>query len=199
MDEANNLPAGAWPWYAVHCQRFNELNAAKALEALLGIVVYLPQVRQRFRGRFQLTPFFPGYLFVRANFHVVARSKINTIPRVVRLVTCNGVPQAIPDAVIDQIYTQVGTLNNQGGLAGHHFQPGDPVRLKHGPFRGLEAAFLGPMTPSKRVKVLIDFLGNLRCTDVPVDDLETASATPPLRQKRRTRGKGRPIRQHSGN
>jgi transcription antitermination factor NusG len=196
IHDRNGVAADAWPWYAVHCQRFNETNAAKALEALLGIVVYLPKVRQRLRGHFQLAPFFPGYLFIRANFHVVARSKINAIPGVVRLVTFDGVPQAVPDVVIEQIRTQVSTFDTQGGLVTHHFQPGDSVRLKHGPFRGLEAAFLGPMTPSERVQVLIEFLGSLRRTDVHVDDLEIASAAPPLRQERRTRGKGRPIKRH---
>jgi hypothetical protein len=51
------------------------------------------------------------------------------------------------------------------------------------------------MTPSERVRVLLDFLGGLRETNLSVDDLERSTTPPPpARQERRTRGRGRPIR-----
>jgi transcription antitermination factor NusG len=180
----------------VHCQCMKERQAAAALETLLRLTVYLPEVRRRFRGQIQHTPFFPGYLFVRANFQVVDMAKINTIPGVLHLVAFDQVPQSIPTAVIDEIHAHVNELDAQGGLAAHHFRPGDTVRLKAGPLQGLEAAFLGPMIPSERVRVLIDFLGSRRQADVSVDDLESVGAASPPQQARRTRGRGRPIQRH---
>jgi transcription antitermination factor NusG len=111
------------------------------------------------------------------------------------MVAFDNRPIAIPEMVVDQIHTQVSELNARGGLAAHQFQPGDTVWIKAGPLRGLEAAFQGPMTPTERVRVLIEFLGGLREAEVNVDDLERVGAAPPSPgQERRTRGKGRPIR-----
>jgi transcriptional antiterminator RfaH len=197
MYQPNSVPPDPWPWYAVHCQRLKEWQAAAALETLLGLAVYVPEIRRRSRGRVQHAPFFPGYIFVRANFTIVASSKINATPGVLRLVAFDNRPLAIPEPVIDQIYTQVTELNAHGGMLIHRFQPGDTVRLKVGPFRGLEAQFLGPMKPSERVQVLIEFLGSLREADVRIDDLEGVGAAPiPRQPERRSRGKGRPIKRY---
>jgi transcriptional antiterminator RfaH len=194
MDEANSLTIDTWPWYAVHCQHAKEAQAAAAIETFLDLNVYLPQVHQRVRGKSQATPFFPGYLFVRADFQIVAPSRLNSMPGVIRLLAFDDQPRSIATAVIDHIRTHVTDINANGGAAAPKFQPGDTVRLKTGPFRGLEAAFLGPLKPSERVRVLIDFLGSLRETDVRADDLERVSSAPfPARQERRSRGKGRPI------
>ncbi|MEO7912040.1 MAG: transcription termination/antitermination NusG family protein, partial [Roseiflexaceae bacterium] len=164
------------------------------IETFLDINVYLPQVHQRVRGKSQATAFFPGYLFVRADFQIVAPSKLNSMPGVVRLLTFDDQPRSLPTAMIDHIRQQVQDIDAQGSRSTHHFQPGDTVRLKAGPFRGLEAAFLGPMKPTERVRVLIEFLGSMREADVGVDDLERVQSAPlPARQERRIRGKGRPI------
>lgn len=182
-------------WYVVHCQRLKEWSAAMAIETRLGLTVFLPEVRRRFRGRIQHTPFFPCYLFVHADIHDIGISKINATPGVVRLVAFDNQAQPVPRAVIDHIRSRVSDIDAHGGLATHNFRPGDTVRLKVGPFQGLEAAFLGPQKPSERVRVLIDFLGSLREANVSVDDLERVGTAPAPRQERRTRGRGRPIRQ----
>jgi transcriptional antiterminator RfaH len=194
IDDANSAAADAWPWYAVHCQHAKESQAAAAIKTFLDLHVYLPQVPQRVRGKSQATAFFPGYLFIRADFQIVAPSKLNALPGVIRLLVFDDQPRSIAPAVIEHIRTHVSDINAHGGLLAHHFQPGDTVRLKTGPFRALEAAFLGPTKPSERVRVLIDFLGSLREADVHADDLERVhSAALPARQERRSRGKGRPI------
>jgi len=194
MYATNSLSADTWPWYAVHCQHSKEWQAEATITTLLSLPVYVPHVRLRLRGKIQRAPFFPGYLFVRADFQIVAPSKLNTMPGVLRLLVFDNQPRSIPAAVIEHIRAQVNEIDAHGGLVGHHFQPGDTVRLKAGPFRGLEAAFLGPMKPSERVRVLVDFLGSLREADVRVDDLESVRIAPlPARQERRSRGNGRPI------
>ena len=198
MDDATSVSADAWPWYAVHCQHSKEWQAAAALKTLLDLQVYLPHVQQRVRGKSQATPFFPGYLFVRADFQIVAPSKLNALPGVIRLLVIDDQPRSITPAVIEHIRLRVSDINAHGGLVTHHFHPGDTVRLKAGPFRGLEAAFLGPMKPSERARVLVDFLGGLREADVSIDDLEHIHSAPlPAQQERRSRGKGRPINRHA--
>jgi hypothetical protein len=48
------------------------------------------------------------------------------------------------------------------------------------------------MRPAERVRVLLEFLGKEQEALVPVEDLEAAGG--PAKRPRRTRGKGRPIR-----
>jgi hypothetical protein len=68
------------------------------------------------------------------------------------------------------------------------------VRLRRGPFCSMEAIFQGPVQPSERVRILIEFLGRPHELQVGADLLEPAQSSPPFRLERRTRGRGRAIR-----
>jgi transcriptional antiterminator RfaH len=187
-------PSGLQSWYAVYCKPLREWQAAVALEHYLGLAVYLPEVRRRFRGQIQRAPFFPRYLFVGANLQAGTLSCINAIPGVLWLVSFGGTPQAVPAEVIEAIREQVDSLNAWGGVPEHSFHSGDAVRLKDGPLQGLEAIFVGPMKPSERMRVLIHFLGRFSEAEVDVDKLEYVSSGSMPKRERRTRGKGRKIR-----
>jgi transcription elongation factor/antiterminator RfaH len=180
-------------WYATHCKPFKERYAANALAEQLGLTVYLPEIKRRFRGQIRYAPIFPCYLFVRVDLQAVTLNRINNTFGVVRLVTIDDIPQPVPTSVIDMLRQRVDHFNTHGGLLNHSFRPGDTVRLKEGPLQGLEAVFVGPMKPSERVHILIDFLGRHREAEVDVDTLERAAAAVPKRE-RRTRGKGRHIK-----
>lgn len=182
----------AGQWYVAHCKHHKEGQAAAALNERLGLPVYLPEVSRSMRGQIQRTPFFPGYLFVRADLRVVALSQINALPGVLRLIAFGDLPQPVPVAAVEEIRRRVGELNAAGGEVMHDFRPGDTILLKRGPFQGLEAIFLGPTAPRERVRVLIEFLGGLRTMEVRADQLERGQAAP--HPPRRTRGKGRTIR-----
>jgi transcription elongation factor/antiterminator RfaH len=181
-------------WYAVYCKPFKEWLAATRLAEQLGLIVYVPQIRTCFRGQIQFAPFFPRYLFIQANLQEVSTSHINATPGVSRLVMFDYVPQPIPAIVIEALRQRMAQFNAQGGLPNHGFHPGDNVRLKAGPLRGLEAVFVGPMKPSERVQILVDFLGHHRPAEVHVSTLERTTAEPAPMQERRTRGKGRQIK-----
>jgi transcriptional antiterminator RfaH len=182
------------PWYAVHCKPFKEWLAATRLVEQLGLTVYVPQIKTSFRGQIQLVPFFPRYLFIQANLQEVSISHINSMLGVSRLVMFGDVPQPIPAIVIESLRQRMAQFNAQGGLPNHGFRPGDGVRLKAGPLQGLEAVFIGPMKPSERVQILVDFLGHHRPAEVHVSTLERTTAVPAPIQERRTRGKGRQIK-----
>jgi transcriptional antiterminator RfaH len=196
MSETIDIQPAANQWYVVHCKYFNEARAATALAELLGVETYLPEVRRRFRGKLQRAPFFPGYLFVRTDLGKVALSRINATPGVLRLVSFDHQPQPLPAAVVDWIRERLDRLNAHGGIAPHDFQPGDIVRLKRGPLQGLEALFVGPMKPTDRVRVLIDFMGQQREAELDVDLLERTTPAAHTARSRGTRGGGRTIRQH---
>jgi transcriptional antiterminator RfaH len=181
-------------WYVVYCQPFKEWLVAAALEARLGLQVYIPEVKRRFRGKIQCTPFFPRYLFVAVDLREVPLSSINAVPNVLRLLVVDELPQPVPPAIVDGIRQQVDTLNVMGGLPDHGFYPGQAVWIKQGPLRGMEAAFLGPMKPSERVQVLLEFLGQLREVEIDADALDSTTVVPSTNMERRSRGSGRRIK-----
>jgi transcriptional antiterminator RfaH len=180
----------------VHCRPLKETHAAANLKETLGLPVFLPEVRKRSRGKEQLALLFPRYLFVQANLHEVKLSSINSTPGVVRLLDFGGGPLPISHSMVSEIRERVESLNEQGGLPAHNFRPGDTVWLKSGPLRGLHAVFVGPMTPSARVKVLLHFLGRLNEVQVDVETLERKPDPPRAleeRSPRGTRGRGRAV------
>jgi transcriptional antiterminator RfaH len=193
-----NQPDGNSSWYIIHCQSRKELYTANTLRCNLGISVYIPEYRLSMHGHSRLVPFFPGYIFAQADLQKVSLSQINTSPGVLRLVAFGGDPQPVPPYVIEEIaerLKQMEMLNQQP------FCPGDSVRIKcDGSLQGLEMVFVGPMTPSGRVSVLLSLLGRLGEVDVDAEALEKVPSsttsernviTTYPRRERYTRGKGR--------
>ena len=184
-------------WYVVHTKPFKESYAASALREQLGVEVYLAEVHRRLRGELKETPFFPSYIFVRADLEEVGISSINAMPGVVRLLQFGGRPQTIPDEVIQTIQEHINDLNASGGLPRHRFREGDKVVFRSGRFRDLEAVFMGSMAASARVTVLLYFLGRLNEVKVDVEELDPAHPEHPPKRERRSRGRNRPIRSQS--
>ena len=180
-------------WYVVHTKPTREIMVSGLLEEQLDVQVYMPEVIETRRNKKRRAPLFPGYLFVQASLGKVPTQAINAVPGVIRLVSFGGLPQPLPAREIEALRNRLDELNAHGGLPSHSFHPGDEIRLRDGPLQGLEAVFLGPMTPSHRVRVLLDFLGTEREADVELDSIERV--TPPPKRGRRTRGKGRHITQ----
>lgn len=185
-------------WYLVHCKPRKEFYAADSLKNVLGLTVFLPETPIRSRGEVRHIPFFPGYLFVYTDLYKVSLSQINNCPGVLRLVEFGGDPHPVPQCVIETISEQLDKLNAIAPC--HGLNPGDTVRVKHGPLQDLKMVFVGPTTPSKRVYVLLELLGRIKEAQVEVEMLEKISAPVSSIQraqqvrKRYTRGKGRKIK-----
>ena len=188
--------AGYLHWYVVQCKPLKEREAATALREYLGVSTYLAEVSKRVRGEMVPRPFFPGYIFAQADLGEVALSGINATPYVLRLLAFGGEPQRIPGGVVEAIRERIEDLNSRGGLTRHSFKPDDPVRFASGPYKDLEAVFVGPMPAGNRVRVLLQFFNRLHELKVEADDLEPASSLPAPRMgrgTRGTRGRGRKI------
>lgn len=189
-------PLAGSHWYVVHSKPKKEALAASALKVHLSVNVYLPEVRRRAAGEVQHSPFFPGYLFIHADLGQVKLSSINATPCVLRLLQFGDRPQPLPSQFVERLREQLDDINSNGGVLPHNFREGDSVRLTSGPFKDLEALFVGPMTPSARVKVLLHFLGRTNEIRVDVEALERAhNHNQPLQhlRERGTRGRGRKI------
>ena len=183
-------------WYVVHTKPTREVMVSGLIEEQLSLVVYLPEVIQTRRNKKRRVPLFPSYLFVQASLAQVPTQAINSLPGVLKLVSFGGIPQPLPAREIEALRQHLNDLNAQGGLPMHTFHPGDEIRLRDGPLQGLEAVFRGPMSPSQRFRVLLDFVGTERGAGVALDGIELVA--PPRERGRRTRGRGRRIRSQSG-
>ncbi len=180
-------------WYALHTKPHREFQVADLLLSK-EIEVFLPLIPTRHRRLGTVErPLFPCYLFARLDLDAQGLSVVQWTPGLRRVVAFGERPVPIPDEVMDHLQKRVQEVQAAGGLPAHGFRPGDRLLITHGPLRGLEVVFQGPMRPSERVRVLMEFLGQLREVEIPVDDVRRVPDNV-RRRTRRTRGKGRRIR-----
>jgi transcriptional antiterminator RfaH len=184
-------------WYTLYTKPNAEYQVAASLQKR-EIQTYLPEiesVKDR-RGR-DRKPFFPCYLFIKADLRAVGLSRVRWTPGLRRIVTFDDWPVPLPDAVINLLRRKLGEINAACGQPVHTFQPGDTLQITDGPLQGMLAIFEGPATPAERVRVLLTFLGHARRVSVPVADLEKAPSNAEVsmpKRPRRTRGQGRRIK-----
>jgi len=165
-------------WYVVQAKRNAERRALGSL-APRGIRGFLPllEVVRRPRGRPMtlLEPLFPGYLFVRMEplaVNPASWDKVRWAPGVWRILGAEGIPEPVPEAIIGVIAARVKDLGFV--RPGIRFAEQDRVRFRRGSRAGLEAVFDRPMSSSRRVRVLMELLGQQRGVEVDILDLESA-------------------------
>lgn len=149
-------------WYALRSKpRKEEIVYRQAVA--LGVEVYYPRLRVKPvnpRSR-PYKPYFPGYLFVKADLEVVGLSTFQWMPHTLGLVCFGGEPASVPAALIQAIRQRVEALN-LGKVSQDDLRSGDWVWIRSGPFRGYEAIFDARLPGSERVRVLLQFLGDQR-------------------------------------
>ncbi len=177
------------PWYVLYTKPQKELFVYSILTDRKKVIAYLPEVLQPYRGRVQMRPLFPRYLFVQLDLDMVPASMLNHTPGVVKLVAFEGKPLPLRSNVVKAIQDEVARLNASGGLPTHRFHRGELVRLRSGPLAGMEVVFLKYLSPHDRAMILLRFLGQENQIEVDLTDIE-----PVRKRPRGTRGRGRKIR-----
>ncbi len=172
-------------WYVVFTKPQKELQVVSLLEEKQ-LVVFLPEVYQKYRNKVQLRPLFPRYLFVQMDLDQVELGTINYTPGVIRVVSNEETPLPLRNEVIEAIREEVKRLNERGGLPTEEFKEGERVRLRSGPLAGMEAVFLKHLTPRDRAIVLLRFLGQENQVEIDISEIEP-------KRRRGTRGRGRKI------
>lgn len=181
------------PWYVVYTNPQKELQVVGLLEQQAQLTVYLPEVYQKFRGKVQLRPLFPRYLFVQIDLDQKAMGIISRTPGVVRVVAFENEPLPLSNDVIEALRAEVDRLNESGGLPTEHFDEGEYVRLRSGPLAGMEAVFVRHLPARDRAVILLKFLGQENEIDIDISKIE-----PKRKRPRGTRGGGRKIAQSTG-
>ena len=146
-------------WYTLRSKPNKEDFLASQLQSG-GFEIYYPRLRVSVvnpRAR-KVRPYFPGYLFVRADLENVNLSDLKWMPGGTGLVSFGGEPAVVPENLISAIKHRVNELNASTQSRNLDLKPGDPVILQSGPFAGYEAIFDGRISGQDRVRILLSFL-----------------------------------------
>jgi transcriptional antiterminator RfaH len=164
----------AHPWLTLCTKQNMERYVTEFLDSQ-GVETYLPQAEQYIVRRRckEMVPFFPGYLFAWAEPTSPKYLALNWAPGVKGIVKFGGRPAVVPDEIVAEIRQRLDNLTASGYFDRRcPYQPGDVVRIKAGPFKGLDAIFDRELSRHGRVKVLLELLGRLTGCEVDLDWIE---------------------------
>lgn len=146
-------------WYVIFCKPRLEDQVGHYLDSK-GFETYCPTclVQPDDTHPAQIKPFFPRYLFVRADLEATGTSVLNWIPGAVGLVTYGDTPASVPQHIIDELKKRLST-NEQTILSPmQRISCGESVRIVRGPLSGYDAVFDSRLSGSQRVRVLLQML-----------------------------------------
>ena len=153
-------------WLLVATKPRSEFVARQHLERQ-GFDVCLPQIalRKRRHGEWQQVtePMFPGYVFVGVMLGEVDIAPIRSTVGCVQVVRFGGRLVPVPALAMRTLlsYAHAPLDKTKTFLAGAR------VRVKSGPFEGLEAVFDQPKGAG-RVQLLLTVLGSVRTVRLPI-------------------------------
>lgn len=162
-------------WYVVQTKPHQEGRVithigfrSQAIESFLPKI----EVVRRHAGRRVklLEPLFPNYLFVWMPLTASTWNVVRWTPGARRMLGDGQQPIAVPDGLVDAIRERVEPLGFV--RVGLNLPVGSRVRVKSGPFAGLEGIFERPTSRRDRVRVLLEILGSVRPLEIEVFDLE---------------------------
>ncbi|PCJ18121.1 MAG: transcription/translation regulatory transformer protein RfaH [SAR86 cluster bacterium] len=159
-------------WYVLYAKARQESLAQENLERQ-GFKVYLPKIAITRRRKGVLSsiiePFFPRYLFVEFDRSCDNWAPIRSTRGVCGLVRFEGVPKAVPSALIDSLRSNEDSQKLQS-VRNHSWDKGERVEIEQGPFTGYHCIFQAEKGKS-RVSVLLNLIGNQTQTILNKQDL----------------------------
>lgn len=167
-------------WVVCYTDARMEGRAAKDM-ASNGIEAFLPM--ERFRGKPGRPAvdraLFPRYVFARVDLYRDEWGRLLDIDGIMDVIRNCNTPSVVPDAWVSALRKAEAcgmfdrtTVNPAG------FNVGETVRIAEGTFSGMNALiqeFVGKIRSAgatKRAKVLVEFMGRLVETELPVVSLE---------------------------
>jgi len=157
-------------WYALRSKPRKEEVVWRQIR-IQGFDVFYPRLKvQPINPRSKKwRPYFPGYLFVKADIDQVGLSAFQWMPHAMGLVCFGDEPAVVPENLVVAIQKRVEEIAAAGGELFDGLHPGDKILISDGPFAGYEAIFDTKIPGSERVRVLLQLLNNQRQVPVELD------------------------------
>lgn len=171
-------------WYAINTKPHKE-RQVEAYLAERGIEIYLPTtpVQRRRKNRSAARPYFPGYLFARADLDVIGEWTLRYCPGARGLVRFGDKPGHVDDRFIDELRARLASIDTVD-KRGQVLQPGDPVIITSGAFADWQAIFDKRLSPAGRVRVLLKMMKHWATVELDAAMLHRDSLKhPPLKIK----------------
>jgi transcriptional antiterminator RfaH len=168
------------PWYVMHSKPNKEELLNEQLR-IRQIETYYPclKVRPANPRSLKTKPFFPGYLFIRANLEILGPSALQWIPGAIGLVDFGGSLAQVNDDLLEAIRQKVDRVNAVDDGLAEKLKPGDIVTIQTGPFAGYRAIFDSHLTGHERVRVLLQMLRDRQVgVELPAAHIERITQHP---------------------
>ena len=160
-------------WYVVRTKVRREHYAEWQL-ARRGVRTFLPRICEPSRVGIHpvVAPLFPGYLLVQIDLETQYFDVVWT-PGVNKFVAFGSAPCSLEETVVEYLRARAGT----DGIirAFPVFREGDRVRVKYGPFAGLEG-FIESSSGRGRVRILMELLRRQTRVELPQQFLDRIPA-----------------------
>lgn len=146
-------------WYTLHSKPNKEALLWEQLE-LLNLKCYYPRLKVKPinpRSR-KIRPYFPGYLFVNVDLELTGVSTLNWMPFASGLVSFDGSPAVVSEAVISSLRQRIGDILDAQDELFNSIKSGDKVLIQAGPLQGFEAIFDVRLPGKERVQLLLKLL-----------------------------------------
>lgn len=144
-------------WYVLRSKP-NKEDALARQVATRGIEVYYPRVTvQPVNPRARTTkPFFPSYMFVRADLVQVGLSTFQWMPYALGLVCFDAEPASIADSLLQALRRDIEQMGRDEAEENLRLAPGMPLTVNRGPFAGYKAIFDTRLPGSDRIRILLN-------------------------------------------
>ena len=164
-------------WFCVRTQTKREHIAAKHLREIEEIEVFCPRIKYRKatrRGKiWWLEPLFPGYLL--AKFDLLEMERAVTFCQGVRgLVRFGSEIPHVPESFVTSLIEQVSRQSSDEKeliTVSPKVSVGDEVEVANGPFQGMKGTIQSVAPAAERVKVLLEFLGQVQPVNIDLFSL----------------------------
>jgi transcription antitermination factor NusG len=150
-------------WYALRSKPQKEDIVYRQLLSN-GIETYYPTLRVKPinpRSK-KIKPYFPGYMFIRADIDELGITTFQWMPHTIGLVSFGNEPAIVPENLIVEIKKRVEEVSRIGEMKNKGYIRGEIVEIHNGPFTGYEAIFDTDLSGSERVRVLLKLLNDKR-------------------------------------
>jgi transcriptional antiterminator RfaH len=151
-------------WYLVQCKPNATQIAVRNLEnQSFGTFSPLQEITKR-KGKIfqrQISPLFPGYIFLQIAPDLGPWRQVNSTRGVARLVRLGAEPSVVPNEIVEALMARCdtqGILRQTSETQSSQLHAGNQAQVTKGPFSGFIAT-ISDIETNNRINILIEIMG----------------------------------------